>query len=155
MGRVAGAYGVRGWIKVAPGRGVDETLVAVREWWIGEESHEVFEAKLHGASIVAKLGGIETREQALNLKGRDVAVPREALPEPGEGHYYLDDLVGLEVWNEQGQRLGAVKRLFWNGAQDVMEVAGERSYLMPWVSAVVRQVDFATRRIVVEWGADW
>jgi ribosomal 30S subunit maturation factor RimM len=48
-----------------------------------------------------------------------------------------------------------VKRLFSNGAQDVMEVAGERTRLMPWVPAVVKQVDMAGGRITVEWGRDW
>src|SRR4051812_43194693 len=147
MGRVAGSYGVRGWIKVAPGGGVRDTLPAVKEWWIGDMPYEVAEARVHGAGVVAKLQGIESREQALKLKGAAVEVERSALPQAGSGHYYLADLVGLEVWNEQGERLGAVKRLFTNGAQDVMEVAGERTHLIPWVAAIVKQVDLAARRM--------
>jgi 16S rRNA processing protein RimM len=155
MGRVAGSYGVRGWIKVAPGGGVAQALAGVREWWIGERAYSVAEAKQHGASIVAKLDGIETREQAKRLKGGQVAVERGALADPGEGHYYLADLIGLEVRNEQRQVLGTVKRWFSNGGQDVMEVAGERTRLIPWVSAIVRDVDLAAGRIVVDWQVDW
>ena len=55
----------------------------------------------------AKLDGIESLDQARALKGAPVSVAREALPEVDEGHYYLADLVGLEVMNEQGERLGA------------------------------------------------
>jgi 16S rRNA processing protein RimM len=105
--------------------------------------------------VVAKLDGIDNREQALELKGARVSMARDALPEPGAGHYYLADLVGLEVLNEQGERLGAVKQWLTNGAQDVMEVAGSRTRLIPWVSVVVKEVDLAGRRIVVDWGADW
>jgi len=109
--------------------------------------------------VVAKLGGIETREQALELKGAQVSMPRDALPEPGAGHYYLVDLVGLEVLNEQGEGLGTVKQWLTNGAQDVMELAGPGSKggtrLIPWVSVVVKEVDLIGRRIVVDWGADW
>jgi 16S rRNA processing protein RimM len=155
MGRVAGSYGVRGWVKVAPGGGVLETLAGAKEWWIGGVPYRVAEARVHSASVVARLEGIESRERALELKGAAVEVERAALPEAGSGHYYLADLVGLEVWNEQGERLGAVKRLFTNGAQDVMEVAGERTHLIPWVAAIVKQVDLAARRVVVQWGADW
>src|SRR6185295_14467813 len=50
------------------------------------------------------------------LKGSKVLLERAALPEPGEGRYYLADLVGLEVVNEQGEALGVVKRLFTSGA---------------------------------------
>lgn len=155
MGRVAGSYGVRGWIKVVPGGGVAETLAGGREWWIAERPYEVSEARAHGATVVGKLAGIETREQALQLKGARVAMERAALGEPGEGHYILADLVGLEVRNEQDEVLGTVKRWFSNGGQDVMEVAGERSRLIPWVSAIVKAVDVAGRRIVVDWSAEW
>jgi 16S rRNA processing protein RimM len=68
MGRVAGAYGVRGWLKVAPGGGVRETLAAAGEWWIGEQAYTVQEAKAHGAAVVAKLLGLESREAAVRLK---------------------------------------------------------------------------------------
>jgi 16S rRNA processing protein RimM len=159
MGRVAGSYGVRGWIKVTPGGGVAPTLAAAKEWWIGERSYQVAEARVHSSTVVAKLGGIETREQALELKGEQVSMARAALPEPGAGHYYLVDLVGLEVLNEQGEHLGTVKQWLTNGAQDVMELAapGVKSgaRLIPWVSAVVKEVDLAARRIVVDWGAEW
>ena len=155
MGRVAGAYGVRGWLKVAPGGGVLDALAAAPEWWIGERAYAVSEAKAHGATVVARLAGLESREQAQALIGAEVSVRREVLPPPEEGHYYLDDLMGLEVVNQQGERLGVVKRIFSNGAQDVMEVAGHRTHLMPWVPSVVRAVDLPRRQITVEWEADW
>jgi 16S rRNA processing protein RimM len=156
MGRVAGSYGVHGWLKVAPERGGAEGLLAVKEWWIGGRSYEVSGAKIHGATVLGKPAGIESREQALALKGQTVSVRREALPDPEAGRYYLDDLIGLEVVNEKGEVLGVVKRMFSNGAQDVMDVAADgRSRLLPWVPAVVRDVDLAGRRIYVEWEADW
>jgi 16S rRNA processing protein RimM len=155
MGRVAGSYGVRGWVKVAPQKGVAETLVAAKEWWLGDKVCRVVEAKVHSAIVVAKLAGIESREQALALKGRQVSVPRAALPEAGEGHYYLADLVGLEVRNMQGVAFGVVRQWLTNGPQDVMEVAGDRIRLVPWVAAVVKAVDLEAGRIEVEWEADW
>jgi len=153
MGRVAGSYGVRGWVKVAPDGGAEAGLAAAKEWWIGEAAYEVSGARIHGATVVGKLAGIETREQALTLKGSPVAVAREALPDLHDGRYYLADLLGLEVVNEQGEVLGAVTRTYSNGAHDVIETSAGR--LIPWVAAVVKQVDLAARRVQVEWGADW
>jgi 16S rRNA processing protein RimM len=155
MGRVAGSYGVRGWVKVAPDKGGADGLAGTKEWWIGAEAFSVDAAKVHGATVVGKLAGIETREQALALKGKAVAVRRDALPEPEEGKYYLADLVGLEVVNVQGARLGVVTRTYSNGAQDVIEVAGERTRLIPWVAAVVKKVDLPGKQVEVEWGAEW
>jgi 16S rRNA processing protein RimM len=156
MGRVAGAYGVRGWLKLSPQRGVREALAEAAEWWIGGRAYPVRAAKVHGAAVVGKAEGVETREQALALKGASVAVRREALPDPGLGHYYLADLIGLEVVNGKDERLGVVKRMFSNGAQDVMEVAaGTATRLLPWVAAVVKDVDLEAGRVRVEWEADW
>ena len=147
---------MRGWLKLSPERGVQETLARAQEWWLGERPYRVVEARMHGATVVGRAAGIDTREQALALKGSTVSVRREALPELEAGHYYLADLVGLAVVNEKGESLGVVKRLFTNGAQDVMEVvAGEVTRLLPWVATVVKEVDLAERTIHVEWGADW
>ena len=152
MGRVAGSYGVRGWIKVErPEAG----LAGCGEWWIGGEPHAVEETKEHSGTLLARLAGIGSREAAMKMKGRTVEVSRAALPEPEAGHYYLADLVGLEVVNEKGEKLGVVKRFVTNGAQDVMELSGSRERLLPWIPTVVKAVDLQNRRIEVEWGVDW
>jgi len=155
LGRVAGSYGVRGWVKVAPRAGVQESLAVTKAWWLDGERRCVEQARLHSATVIAKLEGVDTREQAQALKGRLVSVPRDALPQAGEGHYYLADLVGLEVVNAQGAKLGVVRQWLTNGPQDVMEVAGDRVRLVPWVAAIVKAVDLEAGRIEVDWEADW
>ncbi|HZO01008.1 MAG TPA: ribosome maturation factor RimM [Burkholderiales bacterium] len=153
MGRVAGSYGVRGWIKVeAP----QQALAACSKWSIGGAEYPVEQVKEHSGTLLAKLAGLESREAALKLKGSTVYVQREAMPEPEAGHYYLADLVGLAVVNERGEPLGVVKRWVFNGAQDVMEVVGGgKVRLLPWVPDVVKSVDLLDKRIDVAWGADW
>jgi 16S rRNA processing protein RimM len=153
MGRVAGSYGIRGWIKVEEPQ---EALAACDRWSIGGKEYPVEEVKPHSGTLLAKLAGLESREAALELKGSTVYVRREALPAPAAGHYYLADLVGLEVVNERGEALGVVKRWTFNGAQDVMELSDNgKVRFLPWVSEVVRSVDLAKRQIHVDWGADW
>lgn len=122
MGRVAGTYGVRGWIRVDAAQ---EALPGCKTWWIGGSTYAVEQVKEHSGTLLAQLGGLESREAAQKLKGSKVFVQREALPEPQAGHYYLADLVGLEVVNQRGEALGVVQRWVFNGAQDVMEVAAD------------------------------
>ena len=156
MGRVAGSYGVRGWVKVAPDSGSQTGLAAAGEWWIDGVRYEVSTARVHGATVIGKLAGVETREQAKALKGSTVAVQRAALPEPEDGRYYLADLMGLEVVNTLGEVLGVVTQTYSNGAHDVIEVAaGGKKRLIPWVASVVTDVDLGARRVRVDWGADW
>ena len=151
FGRVAGAYGVRGWMKVV----VDEpeVLAAQPAWWLEGVEYPVRETRVHSGTLLAKLAGIENPEQAKKYKGRAVSIPR---PDPGEGRYYWSDLVGLEVVNAQGIVLGVVKGMFSNGAHDVMGLSGEKQRLLPWVQGVVvKKVDLPEKRIEVDWGADW
>lgn len=153
MGRVAGTYGVRGWIRVDAAQ---DALADCVTWWIGGVSFAVEQVKEHSGTLLAQLGGLESREAAQKLKGSKVFVQRAALPEPQAGHYYLADLVGLEVVNERGEALGVVQRWVFNGAQDVMEVAGDgKVRLLPWTPGVVKNVDLQRKQIDVEWGADW
>jgi 16S rRNA processing protein RimM len=149
-GRVAGSYGVRGWLRVE----VDEPelLAAQPDWQIAGTQFRVEDTKVHSGALLAKLGGIDTPEAARKYKGKAVLIPR---PEAGEGRYFWADLVGLEVVNSQGLVLGVVKGMFSNGAHDVMELSGEKPRLLPWVPVVVKKVDLPERRIEVEWGADW
>ena len=143
---------MRGWIRIERPAAA---LAQCGRWWIGGQAYRVAQVKWHSGALLAKLDGVESREAALQLKGTAVAVERDAMPDPAEGTYYLADLVGLEVVNEQGVVLGTVRKFFSNGPQDVMEVAGQRTHLLPWVAAVVKEVDLSNRRVKVEWGADW
>ena len=154
-GRVADPYGVRGWLRVV----VDEPelLAAAPVWWIDGEARTVRESREHSGTLLARLEGIDSPEQARRFKGKPVSIPR---PEAGEGRYYWSDLVGLEVVNEEGVVLGLVKQMSSNGAHDVMEVSvmevtGERKRLLPFVPAYVKKIDLQKKRIEVEWQVDW
>jgi 16S rRNA processing protein RimM len=160
IGRVAAPFGVKGWVKITPFTASPTALARYRRLWVGRQGewHEVAveEATLHGASVVARLGGCVDRDAAARLKGAELAVARAALPAAAPGEFYWADLVGLDVVNTSGEPLGKVQGLFSTGANDVMRIGeGKGERLLPFVAAVVRKVDLAARRIEVEWGLDW
>ena len=161
MGRIFGSWGVRGGVRVDPYSADPETLAGFETWLVGRggawKEYAVLEARLHTTQIVASLAGVEDRDAALALKGCEVAVARQALPEPEEGSYFWSDLVGLQVVNTAGEPLGAVKEIFSNGAHDVIAADGTQpggpARLIPWTAVV--SVNLAARRIEVDWGSDW
>ena len=165
MGRVVGPWGVRGWVKVAPYGDDPAGLVSQRAWWLqdgqgGWTRRDVGEARVHSGTVVASLDGLTTPEAARAWKGRDVAVPRSALPKPRRGEVYLADLVGLEVVAGSGVSLGRVVAVEDYGAHPVMRVAPEGAApgsgrLVPFVEPIVRGVDLAARRIDVEWEPEY
>ena len=129
MGRVLAPYGVKGWIKVAPFTAAPDALTRFDRWWIGGpdgwEEAEVAEAVRHGANVVARLARCSDRDQAALLRGREVALARESLPETPQDEYYWADLLGLAVRNLENQALGRIERLLEAGANQVLVVRGD------------------------------
>ena len=159
MGRISGPFGVRGWVKVQPNTAAAQNLLAYKTWWVedgGEwRDRSVAQAKVHGRAVVVKLDGCEDRDAAIALRGKLVAVPRAELPGTRSGEYYWADLMGLAVVNESAQALGRISGILQTGANDVLVVTGERERLIPFIAAVIRDVDLGTGVVRVEWGADY
>jgi 16S rRNA processing protein RimM len=159
MGRVLAPYGVKGWVKIQPFTQRPESLIDYPEWRLQKgdvsQARTVEAAKVHSNAVVAKLQGVDDRDQAAMLCGMQVAVSRGEFPDPGPGEYYWADLIGLTVLNEAGVTLGHVTEVLETGANDVLVVGGERERLLPFIGPVIRQVDVAGGRIVVDWDADY
>ena len=103
------------------------------------------------------MAGFDDRTAAENAVGLLIGAPREALPATGSDEYYWADLVGLDVVNTKDQTLGRVLGLIETSANDVLRVGDgvEDERLLPFVAAVVLDVDLTARRVRVEWEADW
>ncbi|MDX1432665.1 MAG: ribosome maturation factor RimM [Gammaproteobacteria bacterium] len=160
VGRVSGVFGVRGWVRVRSHTEPAERLLDYSPWLLegaGEPRRLAPEqGRPHGEGLVAKLAGIDDRDQAMALVGADISVAREQLPALAEGEYYWVDLIGLEVVNREGRSLGRVADLMATGANDVLRVTGERERLIPFVTHdVVLAVDLAAGRIDVDWDPDF
>lgn len=161
MGRIAAPYGLKGWVRIESYSAAPDSLSTYPSWWVGRngdwrEMKVAQSALQRGASLVARFEGCVERDAALALKGCEVAVKREALPQGGNNEFYWVDLVGLKVVNVRDEELGAVAELFDNGAHAVMRVVeGGTERLLPFVEQVVREVDVAAGRIRVEWELDW
>ena len=170
MGRIMAPYGVKGWVKVHAYTADKLTLLDYDAWWIrprnetsgGWREYPVATSREHGATLVAQLTGIADREAAAALKGAEVGVLRSALPAAEEGEIYYDDLIGLEVINLQGTRLGRVSAVQDFGAHPVlcvrMDATGNAAAverMIPFVDVYVRGVDVAAGRIDVDWQLDY
>jgi 16S rRNA processing protein RimM len=82
-----------------------------------------------------------------------VRIARAALPPLAPGEYYVEDVVGCAVENEDGTPLGVVRGTLWNGAHDVATVEGPdgREHLVPLVPDFVLKVDAPARKMQVRW----
>ena len=159
MGRIAAPYGIKGWMKVLPFSEAIDTLADYPQWYIKRggdwQIYTVAEVKIHVKLLVAQLDGVVGRDQALALKGCEIAVARDSLPVAPANEYYWSDLIGLNVVNLNGVAFGVIDQLLQAGAHDVLVVRGEREHLIPFVAQIVRNVDLPARIVQVDWEFDY
>jgi len=144
LGRITGAYGVKGWVKVQPHSAQADVLRKASSWWLtrlapetargvvtsAPHEYKVMQARPQGATVVAQLAGIADREQAEALRGLAVQVPRSQFPAAAADEYYWVDLIGCAFYTnaEGGQaRVGVVEEVFDNGAHAILRVVLQRA----------------------------
>jgi 16S rRNA processing protein RimM len=157
IGEFGAPFGIKGWVRVRTYTRSPEAIGSYPTWWVGKDRREaaVEQVARSGRGVVAKLAGCDDPESTAALRGQEIAVPREALAAPGSDEYYWIDLIGLRVENLEGVELGQVTGVIETGANAVLQVAAERERLIPFVAAVIREVDLGGGRIRVDWGADY
>lgn len=171
VGRIADAWGIKGWFKVLPHSADPQALFSSTRWYLqpsdrGPKAFEgtvllrVRETKDHSDTVVARADGVDDRSAAEALKGCRIFIPRSSFPTADPDEYYWVDLLGLDVVNREGVHLGRVKELLATGPQTVLVVEYEQEgklqeRMLPFVSAYVDGVDLPARRIDVDWQPDY
>lgn len=159
FGRISGLFGVQGWVKVFSHARPREAIIGYSPWLVkiagAWREVAVEDGRAQGKGVVAKLAGVDDRDQASGLIGAEIAVKLSQLPPLKKGEYYWAQLVGLEVINLAGQGLGKVSHLFDSGANDVLVVRNGRERWLPATANVIREVNLEAGVIRVDWDADF
>lgn len=161
LGRVLGAFGVRGELKLESFTDPKSAILRYQPWTLRdaqgrERVLEQARGRDTAKGLVATFPGVEDRDAAEALRGSEVYAPRSALPPPAPGEYYWVDLEGLRVVNLEGADFGIVSHLFSTGANDVLVAHGERDRMIPFLEpAYIRSVDFDAGVVTVDWDADF
>lgn len=161
LGRVAGAFGVRGEVRLESWAEPRFSIFRYQPWILRtldgmESSVSGARGRDSGKHLVAVFPDVVDRDAAEAMRGAEIYVLRSALPEPVVGEYYWVDLEGLRVRTLEGVDLGVVSHLFSTGANDVLVIRGERERMVPFVQRdFVKSVDFDADLIIVDWDPDF
>ena len=171
VGRIADAWGIKGWFKVLSHSTDPQALFSSRRWYLqptevgartfsGTLLLRIREAKDHSGSIVATAHEVDDRNAAEALRGARVFIPRASFPTADTDEYYWVDLIGLSVVNREGVEMGTVKELLSTGPQTVLVLdylaeGKQEERMIPFVAAFVDAVDLPGKRITVDWQPDY
>lgn len=184
VGRVLGAWGIQGGIRVKPFAADPQALFSSKRWYLQPSERprpskgsgspglpmllHVVQAREQGDAVVATARELPDRTAAEALQGARIFVSRASFPTPDPDEFYWVDLIGLQVFNRQGQALGEVVGLLETGPHCVLRIqppmtaaaggspaaAPSAEVLVPFVSAYVDRVDLSGRQLLVDWSLD-
>ena len=151
IGRVGAAHGIRGELRIIPLTDFPERFAALREVMVGDELLHIESIKPQGKNFLMRFREYAVREDAQKLTGRLLTVARAEAAPLDEGEYYVFDIVGLTVYDEEDNELGTVENVLRTGSNDVYAVRSEdgREILIPALRKVVRTIDVPNGRMTV------
>lgn len=161
LGRIAGVFGVQGWVKVLSHTQPHEAIFKYQPWTLRQRGVdrvvERIEGKPQGKGLIVRIPDISTRDAAEAAIGTEIWVLRSLLPTPKPGEYYWVDLEGQRVVTVDGVELGRVSHVFATGANDVLSVRDEsKERLVPFLmDSVIKRVDLEAGVIEVDWDPDF
>ena len=128
VGQVAGAFGVRGEVRVTAFTQSPEALLSYSPLLDdqGRPALTLVSGRPDKGAIVGRAREISTREQAQAMRGLRLFIPRDRLPEPEEDEFYLTDLIGLAVVSPGGEAIGRIRSVQNFGAGDLLEITDIR-----------------------------
>ncbi len=153
VGKIVNTHGLKGEVKVVPWTDTPDVFENLEYVLIksrtGDAKLNISGIKYQKNNIIVKFKELQRIEDAEPLKNSVLLAPREMLGELPEGVYYITDLLGLPVYDEEGTLLGKVTDVFHTGANDVYAVSreGKKDLLLPVIDDVILKVDLAAKRI--------
>lgn len=137
---------MKGTLKVWPDTDFPERFDEGRTVWIEDKPYKILETRWHKHQARIRVEGVTRIEHAEALIGMTVAVSKDDLPDLDEGEYMIRDLIGIEVFDESGAKVGVVEDVIQGAAQDLYQIAGT---LVPAVREFILEVDVAARRMTI------
>ena len=152
VARITTPHGVRGEVKLQPLTDFPHRFADTEFLLLEDGTRMVLEsARLQKDTVLAKFRGMDTPEAWIPFRRHELYVTEDTLMPLPEGQYYIHQIVGLEVVDEQGVVLGRVDDVLQTGSNDVyvVKTAESKELLLPAIDTVVRRIDMAARRMVV------
>ncbi|MCX7715281.1 MAG: ribosome maturation factor RimM [Clostridia bacterium] len=156
VGKIINTHGLKGEVKVVPWTDSPQIFEDIEYVYIkGKSKNEklfIDGVKYQKNNLIVKFDTIDSIEKAEGYKGQILYAERDCLAPLPEGVYYIADLIGMTVEDENGRELGIVDNVFNTGSNDVYEVQreGRKPLLIPVIKDVVKKVDLSEKRISVK-----
>lgn len=154
VGKIVNTHGIKGEVKVYPYTDDIDNLSKIKEIFFDENlnnKHKVKYCKVQKNMFIMKIDGIDIVEDAKNLKDTNIYIVKEDISDL-EDTYYIEDLIGMDVIDENEEVIGVISYVFNTGANDVYEIKSleDKEIYIPAIKDVVKKVDVKNKKMYIE-----
>jgi len=155
VGKINGFFGIQGWVKILSYTKPRKNILEYQPWYfIYNGSYQVIEmisGREQSKTIVAQVKGIDNRDEAVQLIGKDLYINKEQLPELDDDEHYWHELTGFRVINKNEVDLGIVDYLVDTGSNHVLVTKGNTEHWIPYIEPFLVSIDKHKKVISVDW----
>lgn len=156
FGKITRAHGLAGEVKLLPHSRILDSFNNLSRIYIENKSSDtpqefnIINCRFHKNTAILKLNGVDSVEEAMSLVGREVYVQDEELGELEEDEYYFFELIGLEVFTDDGDYLGKVEDIMERAIQSILIIRDEgKEHLIPIADPIVKYVNLKEGKIII------
>lgn len=156
IGKIVNSYGIKGFFKVVPFTDDITRFDDLESVFIEKnkklEEKQIEEVKYHKNLVLMKIKGIDDINDTEQYKNCILKIDRKDAVELPEDTYFITDMIGIEVYTDEGIKLGNIDDIFPTGSNDVYVVKDEfgKQVLIPAIGDVVKEVDIENRKVIVK-----
>ena len=154
MGKIVNTHGVKGEVKLYPFSDDLDQFEDFEYFYLegeGKTKFIILSTRVHKNMVLVKFKGFDDINKVLEMIGKNVYIERKDVPDDGEGHYIVD-LIGCEIFDDQGEFIGHLEDVLQNSAQDlyvIRKVSDNQTFYLPVVDVFVKNIDIKNRKITV------
>lgn len=139
-GQIVSTHGIHGEVRVVPWADSPDFLCQFSTLYVDGGALEVASSRVHKGSVIVRFQDVDTVDAAMVLKGKTVRLRRADVKLP-EGSFFIADIIGLTVVDQDGLKLGTLKEVLSPSQQQVYVVEGEREIMIPAVPEFILETN--------------
>ena len=143
IGKIVNTFGIKGELKVYPYVDYIDELSKI---YIDNKEYTLSKSRNKKNVVIIKIKGLDDINLVEDFKNKEIEIDRVDLPKLKEGEYYIEDLIGLDVYTDEGKLLGKLDDIFNTGANDIYQV---NNILLPAIPDVIKKIDIENQKIIV------
>ena len=155
VGQIVNTFGIKGEVKVTPFTNDMKRFDDLKKVYVTSRKdsklYKVENVRYHKNMVLIKFKGVDTVEEAEELRNFYIQIERKDATPLEEGTYFIADLIGLEVYSDEGNLLGKVEDIYNTGSNDIYVVKDElgKQILLPGIKDVIKDVQIENAKIIV------